>query len=364
MTSREIVTAILRDKTCPERMGVHEWFWQDTQREWERQGLPPGVNMFDHFNLDIREVQGSYFRTSGLPVDDQVIEDEGETVVKLNGWGARLREWKDRPGVPGHISFELTSEEVWARKYRDPLLELDRRRFPDWEGLRRSYAGLKASDRFFVYHQMLLVEIMRRAMGDVVFLEAMVLNPRWIHDFCDVMTGNIILHWDHILREVGRPDGLWTYDDMGYTQAPFLSPAFYREFLLPYHKRITSFAHDWGLPVVLHSCGRVRPLLPHIVEAGFDALHSMEAKAGQHVIEFSEMIRSSGKEMALVGNLDIRAFESNDPKTLEAEIVPKLAAVRAARVPYVFFSDHSVPKSVNLRTYEHALDLFWKYGRY
>jgi uroporphyrinogen decarboxylase len=364
MTSREIVTVLLRDKACPERMGVHEWFWQDTQREWERQGLPPGVDLFDHFNLDVREVQGSYFRTSGLPVDDRVIEDEGETVVKLNGWGACLREWKDRPGVPGHLSFDVTGADIWKRKYRDGLLELDLRRYPDWDGLKRSYARLKASDRFLVYHQMLLVEIMRRAMGDVVFLEAMVLDPAWVHDFCDVMTTNILLHWDYMLREVGKPDGLWTYDDMGYTQAPFLSPAFYREFLLPYHKRIADFGHDWGLPVVLHSCGRIRPLLPDIAAAGFDALHSIEAKAGQHLAEFNDTIRAGGRRMALVGNLDIRAFEANDPNILEAEILPKLDAVRAARLPYIFFSDHSIPKSVNLRTYEYALELFWKHGRY
>jgi uroporphyrinogen decarboxylase len=363
MTSREILTAIIRDKECPERMGVHEWFWQDTQLAWEDQGLPRGVDIFDHFDLDVREIQGSFFRTAGIPVDDRVIEEDGETVIKLNGWGARHREWKDKPGAPGHISFDLVSEEVWKAKYRDNLLGLDPRRFPDWAGLKRSTAELKASDRFCVYHQMLLFEIMRRAMGEVIFLEAMVLNPGWIHDFCGVVTDAVIRHWDYMIREVGKPDGVWTYDDMGYTQAPFVSPAHYREFLLPYHKRITGFLHDYGLPVVLHSCGRIRPLLPHIAEAGFDALHSMEAKAGQHVVEMAEAAGNAGKKMAFIGNLDIRAFESNDRKTLKEEIVPKLEAVRIKRIPYVFFSDHSIPKSVNLRTYEYALSLFRTYGK-
>ena len=364
MTSREVLTAILKNKECPERMGVHEWFWQDTQHEWERQGLPAGVNIFDHFDLDVREIQGSYFRTGGFPVDDRIVEEDGETVIKINGWGAKHREWKDKPGAPGYISFDLVSEDVWKKKYRDNLLGLDLRRFPDWDNLKRSYRELKASERFCVYHQMLLIEIMRRAMGDIVFLESMVLAPGWIRDFCEVITRAILIHWDHMIREVGKPDGLWTYDDMGYTQAPFISPAFYRDFLLPYHKRITAFAHDHGLPIVLHSCGKIRPLLPGIVEAGFDALHSMEAKAGQHVVEFAEAVRARGGRMAFVGNLDIRAFESNDPAILEAEIVPKLKAVRENRIPYVFFSDHSIPKTVNLQTYEYALDLFRKYGRY
>ena len=87
----------------------------------------------------------------------------------------------------------------------------------------------------------------------------------------------------------------------------------------------------------------------------------MEAKAGQHVVEMAE---ATGNKVAFMGNLDIRAFESNDPKILEAEIVPKLKTVREKRIPYVFFSDHSIPKSVKLQTYQYALELHKKFGRY
>ncbi len=73
--------------------------------------------------------------------------------------------------------------------------------------------------------------------------------------------------------------------------------------------------------------------------------------------EFSDTVRSLGGEMAFAGNMDIRAFESNDPAVLEAEILPKLAAIREKRIPYIFMSDHSIPKTVRLRTYERAIDL-------
>jgi uroporphyrinogen-III decarboxylase len=92
-----------------------------------------------------------------------------------------------------------------------------------------------------------------------------------------------------------------------------------------------------------------------------DGLQALEAKAGQHVLEMAE---ATGNKIAFMGNLDIRAFESNDQKTLEAEIVPKLRAIKEKRIPYVFYSDHSIPKSVNLETYRYALELHKKYGRY
>ena len=188
---------------------------------------------------------------------------------------------------------------VWKAKYRDRLMGLDRDRFPDWDGLVAAYQAGMASDKFCVYQQMLVVEIMRRAMGDVVFLEAMILDPAWIHDFCGVVTDNILLHLDHMIREVGLPDGVWTYDDMGYTRAPFFSPAMYREFIFPYHKRVGDFCHDHGLPFILHACGTIRPFLPDIVAAGVDVLHPLEAKAGQHIGEFADAVRSMGREIGV-----------------------------------------------------------------
>jgi len=357
-TGREILTAIARDKRCPERMGLFEWFWQDTRAAWEGQGLPPGTDLVDYFGHDVREIQGSMFRTTGLPIDDIVVDEDAETVIKKNGWGALHREWKSKPGVPEHIGFELTDASVWRAKYRERLLGLDRGRFPDWDGLVAAYRAGKASDKFCVYQQMLVVEIMRRAMGDVVFLEAMVLDPEWIHDFCSVMTDNILLHLDHMIREIGRPDGVWTYDDMGYTRAPFFSPAMYREFIFPYHKRVGDFCHDHGLPFILHACGAIRPFLPDLVAAGVDMLHPLEAKAGQHVAEFAAAVRAMGREIAFAGNMDIRAFMSNDPDVLEREIVPKMRTIREKRIPYVFMSDHSIPGAVRLKTYERALALF------
>jgi hypothetical protein len=113
---REVLTAIARDKRCPQRMGLFEWFWQDTAAAWERQGLPPGTDLVERFDHDVREIKGSMFRTTGIPVDDVVVDEDAETVVKRNGWGALHREWKTKPGAPEHIGFELTTPEVWKAK--------------------------------------------------------------------------------------------------------------------------------------------------------------------------------------------------------------------------------------------------------
>lgn len=361
MTSREIIRALIGEKTCPDRMGVFEEFWQDTQAEWERQGLPPGVDLIEHFGHDFQPIQGSMFNTDPFLEEEELLEAGGETLIRVNGWGARMRVWKDRPGVPEHLSFDMQDEGIWRSRYREPLLQLDLDRFPDLDALQANYAAAQVSDRFCYFYNILPTEIMRRSMGDIVMLEAMCLNPDWIHDLCSVVTDNLIDHLEYIFREVGLPDGVWMYEDMGYTQAPFFSPEMYREFLLPYHSKMGDFIHSYDLPFILHSCGRIRPLLPLIAQAGVDCLQAIEAKAGQSVMEMADALDNS---MAFMGNIDIRAFESNDPRILEAEIIPKLEAIRQNRIPYIFHSDHSIPRSVRLETYEYAMHLQRTYGRY
>ena len=65
-----------------------------------------------------------------------------------------------------------------------------------------------------------------------------------------------------------------------------------------------------------------------------------------------------------MGNIDIRALETNDPAKVEAEIAPKLRELKRLRVPYIFHSDHSVPPTVKYETYCHALRVFNEHRKY
>lgn len=361
MNGRNIINALVRDKRCPERMGLGEDFWPDTQAAWEAEGLPRGVRLDEYFDFDFHFIDEFAVNTESRVDGKRVVEEDERTYVEENGWGARMRHWKNRPGTPEHLHFSLVSEDVWRRDYREPLLGLDPGRLGDIEHRRAQYRDGMASGRFFVWECLFLFEIMRKALGDIVMLEAMCLNPAWIQDFCEVMTGTVIRHLDYLFREVGRPDGMWIYEDMGYTQGPFVSPAMYRELILPYHTQLCDFVHSHGIPVIMHACGKVAPLFPDLVRSGIDCLQVLEAKAGQHVVAMAESVEH---RIAFMGNLDIRAFETNDRAQLAAEIVPKLQAVRAKRIPFIFHSDHSVPKTVRLATYEYALELYRAHGRY
>ena len=143
-------------------------------------------------------------------------------------------------------------------------------------------SSTKQEGRYSCYGFCFIFEIMRASLGDVLMLESLLLEPEWVHDICRVYTDFYKQHFAHVIAEAGKPDGIFMYEDLGFTNGLFASPKTLRELILPYYKEIVGmFKHDYGLDVLVHSCGDIRQAVPLFIEAGIDCLQPMEAKAGE-----------------------------------------------------------------------------------
>lgn len=103
--------------------------------------------------------------------------------------------------------------------------------------------------------------------------------------------------WEHSMRDIVRPpkqaselldrlceyyiaiadewiqrgvDALHLVDDLGGQNEPLLSPRAFKALFLPRYKRVIDYCHDHGKPVLLHSCGDIKEIMPLLVDAGFD----------------------------------------------------------------------------------------------
>jgi uroporphyrinogen decarboxylase len=66
-------------------------------------------------------------------------------------------------------------------------------------------------------------------------------------------------------------------DDLGGQTGPLMSPAMYRRYYLPYHKRLWTRAKELAdVKVKLHSCGGIEPFLNDMIEAGLDAVNPVQ----------------------------------------------------------------------------------------
>jgi uroporphyrinogen decarboxylase len=69
-------------------------------------------------------------------------------------------------------------------------------------------------------------------------------------------------------------------DDLGAQNGPQLSPRMYRRLVKPYQQQMWQFIKARsGLPVFLHCCGGIYPLIPDLIEAGVDILNPVQISA-------------------------------------------------------------------------------------
>lgn len=110
------------------------------------------------------------------------------------------------------------------------------------------------------------------------FLMLLAGNPRRAHEFLDRIVEIHLANLDRYLRLVGPSiDVVLFGDDLGSQRGPQLSPAMYEEFFKPRHARMWRRAKELAdVKVMLHCCGGVRPLLPHLIEAGLDAINPVQ----------------------------------------------------------------------------------------
>ena len=357
-TSRDIIDKLLRGERA-ERMGVFEYFWPDAKEKWvAEEGYPTDdegkpASQFDVFDLDMVEC-GGWFDAMPLRGVEEIVEETEEWAIKRNGAGGLLKRWKHKSGTPEHIDFRMTTREIWDRDYRPHLLKLDRERLKIDYG-RKELEKRKAEGRWTLFGNMFMWEFMRCSMGDVCMYESLLLDPDWILDYGRVYTDFFKAHYELFFTEAGKPDGIWMYEDLGYRNGLLCSPSVLEELIFPYFKEMVDFFHGHDLPVVLHTCGGIEEALPLIVQAGFDALHPMEVKAGCDVVRFANKYKD---KLAFVGGMDTRIFEKGDREQIRSEIVRITDAMRDMGARYVFGSDHSISPNTRLADYRYALEVY------
>ena len=69
-----------------------------------------------------------------------------------------------------------------------------------------------------------------------------------------------------------EPHAVWFTDDLGEQSGPFISPKMFESFYESFYKRVFDVAHDFGLDVHLHCCGKVDRLLPIFIKWGLNAI--------------------------------------------------------------------------------------------
>lgn len=88
-----------------------------------------------------------------------------------------------------------------------------------------------------------------------------------------------------------------------FAGARFISPGFYREFVLPYEARIARAVRDCGIHVYTHTCGAVGDRLEMMVEAGVSGIECLDPPPLGDV-RLDDAKRRVGDRIFIKGNID------------------------------------------------------------
>lgn len=92
-------------------------------------------------------------------------------------------------------------------------------------------------------------------------------EPEAVHELMNA----IAEHKCRVVEKIAQyynPDIVCIFDDFGHQNAPFMSSEMFREFILPYDKRVGDALKAHDIMYAHHSCGKIDPLFDDIMDMG------------------------------------------------------------------------------------------------
>ncbi len=109
-----------------------------------------------------------------------------------------------------------------------------------------------------------------------------------------------------------------------YAGAGFISPRFYRDFVLPYESRLAGAARAAGVPAYVHTCGAIHDRLEMMVEAGFAGLECLDPPPLGNV-ELADAKRRLAGKAFIKGNIDpVNVLLAGTVETVRADAQRRL----------------------------------------
>lgn len=352
MTSRERVNLALKHKEA-DRIPIHDSPWRATISRWRREGLPEEIPVEEYFGYEM--VGMGFDSTPRFPV--KVLEKTENYIIERTSTGAINKNFRDYSTTPQLLERPIKEKKDWP-----PIKE---RLYPDWTRVNwvsvfNTYHKARSEGKFITVNGGWGYDILQGYIRSDQLLMTMATDPDWIREMI-LTLANLNLKMIKMMMDKGlKFDGAFFFNDMGYRNALLFSPKTYRKTHREADEMVFSFCHKHNMPIILHSCGRVKEIIPDLIEIGLDCLQPLEVKAG---MDLTELKPKFGDKLCFMGGIDVRAMADPDPQAIEEEIKSKIPLAKKDG-GYIYHSDHSIPKNVSFKQYKRVMELVKKYGEY
>lgn len=174
------------------------------------------------------------------------------------------------------------------------------------------------------------------------FSITMFTDPELIHEINEAY-----LKWaqeaiDLAVKE-GGVDCVQVSDDWGGTNGLLIAPEQFREFFIPYFKRLVQAVKAYGLPFIMHNDGQIWDVLDDLADCGINGLHPVERAAGMDLKKVKDTYKGRITPIGNVNNkVTMESANSDDVKNEVLECLNEAASGGG----YIISTDHSIHDNI------------------
>ncbi len=349
--------------------GIPFWAdWLGPWQRWKKEGLPvdlaKGEEFLRSWCLDHFGFEGMYSIFWGQPrvpaeigvcpaFPYKLIEETATWRIYQGADGVVVKQFQEN-GEFMHstqfLEYPVKSRRDWE-KFREEHLDPDAPgRYPaadDWERMKKEWKNrpfalsIDGGSFYGLLRSWIGVETLSIWLYD---------DPGLVREMMEYLADFSVTVLERAVAEVDIDFAMF-WEDMCYKTGPLLSPAMFRELMLPCYRKVTSFLEAHGVSLSWVDCdGNIDALLPLWLEGGVRGFYPLEAAAG---MDAGRVRADYGEKVVLWGNVDKRVL-ARGKAAIDAEMARLAPVVRAGGfIPLV---DHQVPDDVPLDNYLHYLE--------
>ncbi len=291
-------------------------------------------------------------------------EDETSRYV-VDPWGITYRMLKS-PGYYYDVvgSPLLNTEEDADADYFwpdcEPVFE---------EGAAQKYRDLKAQGFFTstisVYGNGFL-QMAPRLYGYEDWLSMLIVDKDRARAFLDKFLERKIRFFENYFKSVeNEVDMVCEFDDFGTQISQFVSPAIFKEMILPYHKELFGAIEKMSPNTTrfLHSCGAIEPCIGDLIDVGVQVINPVQISATD--MNPFKLKEKYGKDIVFWGGgVDTQKILPTGTKQEVADDVKRNIDALAPGGGFVFSAVHQIQPDVPVENFMTMVETFQKYSSY
>ena len=134
-------------------------------------------------------------------------------------------------------------------------------------------------------------------------------EPEVMHGLLDICTQQGILFAKAQVEAGAHIMGI------GDSAASLVGPSLYEEFVLPYQKLMIAAIHAMGIPVKLHICGNIGPVMHLVAQTGADMVDC------DHMVDMERAVDILPENTCICGNFNpVEVMYQGTPEMVKAEV--------------------------------------------